>query len=56
MDYLSNSPGPRRYIQLVEAFRDVEGRARQRIVAILGRLEAVDQHFESLVRGLVRVT
>jgi len=48
--------GPRRYIQLVEAFRDDKGRARQRIVANLGRLEAVDQHFDSLVRGLERVT
>jgi len=48
--------GPRRYIQLVEAYRDEEGRARQRTVASLGRLESVDQHFESVVRGLERVT
>jgi transposase len=48
--------GPRRYIQLVEAYRDEDGRARQRTVASLGRLESIDQHFESVVRGLERVT
>lgn len=48
--------GPRRYIQLVEAYRDDQGRARQRTVASLGRLEVIDQHFESVVRGLERAT
>lgn len=48
--------GPRRYIQLVEAFRDDQGRVRQRTVASLGRLEQIDQNFESLIRGLERVT
>ena len=48
--------GPRRYIQLVEAYRDEDGRARQPTVASLGRLESIDQHFESVVRGLEHVT
>lgn len=47
---------PRRYIQLVEAYRDEDGRARQRTAASLGRLESIDQHFESVIRGLERVT
>lgn len=48
--------GPRRYIQLVEAYRDESGRARQRTIASLGRLETIDAHYDSLIRGLERVT
>lgn len=48
--------GPRRYIQLVEAYRDENGRARQRTIASLGRLETIDAHYDSLIRGLERVT
>lgn len=48
--------GPRRYVQLVESYRDPTGRTRQRTVASLGRLEQVECHVESMVRGLLRVT
>ena len=48
--------GPRRYIQLVEGYRDDQGRSRQRTIASLGRLEQIDQNFESVIRGLERVT
>ncbi len=48
--------GPRRYLQLVEAYRDENGRPRQRTVANLGRLEHVADNVDSIVRGLERAT
>ncbi|MBK8973466.1 MAG: IS1634 family transposase [Hahellaceae bacterium] len=57
--------GPRRYVQLVEAFRDDQGKPRQRTVATLGRLETVAtlgrletvaSEVDSLINGLLRVT
>ena len=51
------SSGPRRYVQLVEAFRDDSGRTRQRLVATLGRLEAVEAgETNALLNGLLRVS
>ena len=51
------SSGPRRYVQLVEAFRDDSGRTRQRLVATLGRLEAVEAGgTDALLNGLLRVS
>lgn len=47
--------GSRQYVKLVEAFRDKAGVSRQRIVATLGRLEAVQAGgSNSLVNGLLR--
>lgn len=47
--------GPRQYVKLVEAFRDSGGTARQRVVATLGRIEAVRAgEADSLVNGLLR--
>ena len=47
--------GPRQYVKLVEAYRDTAGIARQRVVATLGRLEAVRAgEADSLVNGLLR--
>ena len=47
--------GPRQYVKLVEAYRDNAGIARQRIIATLGRLEAVRAgKADSLVNGLLR--
>ena len=37
------TPGPRRYVQLVESYRDDAGRVRKRAVATLGRLEQVSR-------------
>jgi hypothetical protein len=48
--------GPRRYVQLVESYRDEDGRIRQRTVASLGRLESLERNFDSVVGGLERVT
>ncbi|WP_421622142.1 IS1634 family transposase [Alkalilimnicola ehrlichii] len=47
--------GPRRYLQLVEGYRDDNGKVKQRVVASLGRidqLEAAD--LEPLIHGLQR--
>ena len=48
--------GPRRYVQLVEAYRDSDGRPKQRTVATLGRLDQPGSGLESIVSGLARVT
>ncbi len=48
--------GPRRYVQLVESYRDDTGRTRQRMVANLGRLEKLGDHVESVIAGLLRAT
>ena len=48
--------GPRRYVQLVESYRDETGRAKQRTIASLGRLEVIDRNLDSLIRELQRVT
>lgn len=47
--------GTRRYVQRVEAFRDASGRAKQRTVASLGRLEQVQGNLDSVINGLRRV-
>ncbi len=48
--------GPRRYVQLIEAYRDDEGRPKQRTVATLGRLDQISTELESVISGLMRVT
>src|SRR5665647_868743 len=48
--------GPRRYVQLVEAYRNDEGRPKQRTVATLGRLDQLNTELESVISGLLRVT
>jgi hypothetical protein len=49
--------GPRRYVKLVEAFRDSEGVPRQRVIATLGRLEAVQSgEVNPLIDGLLRAS
>jgi transposase len=50
------SSGPRRYVQLVEAYRDDAGRPKQRTVATLGRLDQLNSELESVISGLLRVT
>ena len=46
--------GPRRYVQLVESFRDENGRSKQRTIASLGRLENLDSNVDSVIAGLLR--
>lgn len=48
--------GPRRYVQLVEAFRDTEGRPRQKTIATLGRLDQLGGELDALIQGLLRAT
>ncbi len=47
--------GPRRYVQLVESYRDDAGRVRKRTVATLGRLEQVCGGLDSVIDGLLKV-
>lgn len=48
---------PRRYVKLVEAFRDARGIPRQRVIATLGRLEAVQAgEVNPLIDGLLRAS
>ena len=46
--------GSRRYVQVVESYRDESGRVRQRTIASLGRLEAISENALSLIKGLAR--
>ena len=39
--------GPNEYVQLVEAYRDDDGRPKQRTVASLGRLDQINTEFNS---------
>lgn len=49
------SSGGRQYVKLVEAFRDERGTPRQRVVATLGRVEAVRAGGNNaLINGLLR--
>ncbi|MET4000044.1 hypothetical protein ABIE60_002241, partial [Marinobacterium sp. MBR-109] len=43
--------GPRKYVQLVEAYRDENGRPKQRTIATLGRLDKLGDELESVVEG-----
>jgi len=47
--------GPRRYLQLVEGFRDVQGKVKQRVVANLGRVDQLQpDSLDPLIKGLQR--
>lgn len=48
--------GPRRYVQLVESFRDEQGKVKQRTIATLGRLDQMDGALDSVIGGLMKVT
>ncbi|KGK43272.1 hypothetical protein LH51_01155 [Nitrincola sp. A-D6] len=48
--------GPRKYVQLVEAYRDKNGRPKQRTISMLGRLDQLGDDLESVVEGLCRIT
>jgi len=53
---ITSSDG-RQYVKLVEAFRDEAGVSRQRVIATLGRLEAVRTgDSDALINGLLRAT
>lgn len=46
--------GARTYAQLVESFRDEQGRPRQRTLATLGRIDETGGQVDSLLGGLLR--
>ncbi|MEN9887832.1 MAG: hypothetical protein RL758_2410, partial [Pseudomonadota bacterium] len=48
--------GPRRYVQLVESYRDEAGRVKKRTVATLGRLEQLGGELDAVIDGLLKVT
>src|SRR5712692_7398124 len=49
--------GPRRYIQLVESFRNEAGQPRNRTVATLGRVDQLSpKDVDALINGLLRAT
>jgi hypothetical protein len=48
--------GPRKYLQLVEAYRDDSGKAKHRTLATLGRLDQVSGDLDSVIAGLLKVT
>ena len=48
--------GPRRYVQLVESYRDDNGKVKQRTIATLGRLDQMDGTLDSVIGGLMKVT
>jgi hypothetical protein len=50
-----NKSGGRRYLQIVESFRNEAGKPRHRVVANLGRIDGMqDDHLDALIRGLCR--
>ena len=48
--------GSRRYVQLVESYRDDAGLVKKRTVATLGRLEQLGSELDSVISGLLKVT
>ena len=51
-----NESGGRRYLQIVESYRNEAGKPRHRVVANLGRIDGMDDgHLDALIRGLCRV-
>jgi len=47
--------GSRRYVQLVESYRDDAGRVKKRTVATLGRLDQLGGKLDSVISGLLKV-
>ena len=47
--------GPRRYVQLVESYRDDAGRVKKRTVATLGRLDQLTGELDSVIDRLLQV-
>jgi len=47
--------GARRYVQLVESYRDDAGRVKKRTVATLGRMDQLSSELDSVIDGLLKV-
>ena len=48
--------GGRRYVQLVESYRDEAGQVKKRTVATLGRAEQVNGSLDAVIKGLLKIT
>lgn len=48
--------GPRRYVQLVESYRDDAGRVKKRTVATLGWLDQLTGELDAVIDGLLKVS
>ena len=48
--------GSRRYVQLVESYRDDAGKVKKRTIATLGRLDQVDSQLNAVIQGLMKVS
>jgi len=48
--------GSRRYVQLVESYRDDAGKVKKRTVATLGRLDQVDSQLNAVIQGLMKLS
>jgi len=48
--------GPRKYLQLVEAFRDGTGKTKHRTLVTLGRLDQLTDSLDAVISGLLKVT
>ena len=48
--------GPRRYVQLVESYRDEAGRVKKRTVATLGRVDQLSGELDCVIDGLLKVS
>lgn len=48
--------GGHSYVQLVESFRNEEGKPRQRTITTLGRLDEIGGGVDSLLKGLLKAT
>ena len=48
--------GPRRYVQLVESYRDEARRVKKRTVATLGRLDQLAGGLDAVIDGLLKVS
>jgi hypothetical protein len=48
--------GSRRYVQLVESYRDDAGRVKKPTVPTLGRLDQLDGRLDSVINGLLKVS
>ena len=48
--------GSRRYVQLVESYRDEAGSVKKRTVATLGRVDQLSGELDSVINGLLKVS
>jgi hypothetical protein len=48
--------GSRRYVQLVESYRDDAGQVKKRTVATLGRLDQIGGELDSVISGLLKIS